>query len=91
VTDLKNTGGINSAWIDELVGHESTYRRSEGERYTKRIYLPILKKLVNSITIQADLAHLRYTESRGVPAPNRDAEIARFVALAEKEMKKKAR
>jgi hypothetical protein len=65
VTDLKNIGGINSAWIDELVGHESTYRRSEGERYTKRIYLPILKKLVNSITIQADFAHLRYGAERG--------------------------
>jgi hypothetical protein len=32
-TALKNSPGVNSAWIDELIGHESTYRRSEGDRY----------------------------------------------------------
>ncbi len=90
-TDLKNMAGINQAWIDELIGHESIIRRSEGERYTKRILLPILRRLVNAIEIKADLSHLRYLGTRGVAAPKRDAELARHVALAEKEMKKKAK
>jgi len=88
-TDLKNLPSTNQAWIDELMGHESTIRRSERERYTKQINLPILQKLVNSIRINADLSHLRYAGVAGVMAPNRDHELARFVALAEREMKKK--
>jgi len=83
--------GISLAWIDELIGHESIVRRSEGERYTKKILLPILKRLVDSVKINADLSHLRYTGERGVSAPKHDAELARFVALAEKEMRKKAK
>jgi hypothetical protein len=90
-TDLKNLPSINQAWIDELIGHESTIRRSEGERYTKQIYLPILRKLVNSIGINANLSHLRYAGPAGVAAPNRDRELALFMALAEREMKKKAK
>jgi len=90
-TDLKNLPSTNQAWIDELIGHESTIRRSEGERYTKQINLPILRNLVNSIRINADLTHLRYAGAAGVAAPNRDHELARFVALAEREMKKKAK
>ena len=82
---------INQAWIDELIGHESTIRRSEGERYTKQILLPILQRLVNSIRINADLSHLRYSGEIGVAAPSRDQELARFAALAEKEMRKKAK
>ncbi|MDA9452311.1 hypothetical protein [Bradyrhizobium sp. CCBAU 21360] len=90
-TDLKNAPGIKSAWIDELIGHESIIRRSEGDRYTKKILLPILRRLVNSISIAADFSHLRYVGSRGEPAPNRDQELAHFTALAEREMKKKIR
>jgi hypothetical protein len=90
-TDLKNLPSTNQAWIDELIGHESTIRRSEGERYTKQINLPILQNLVNSIRINADLSHLRYAGAAGVASPNRDHELARFVALAEREMKKKAK
>ena len=90
-TDLKNLPSTNQAWIDELIGHESTIRRSEGERYTKQINLPILQRLVNSIRINADLSHLRYAGATGVAAPNRDHELARFVALAEREMSKKVK
>jgi hypothetical protein len=91
-TDLKNSEeNFSTAWIDELIGHESTYRRSEGDRYTKKIYLPILHRLVNSIRINADLDHLRYSGERGVAAPRRDTELALFTALAEKEMRKKWR
>jgi hypothetical protein len=90
-TDLKNLPSTNQAWIDELIGHESTVRRSEGERYTKQIHLPLLQNLVNSIRINADLSHLRYAGVVGVAAPNRDHELARFVAHAEREMKKKAK
>jgi len=35
------------------------------------------------------LSHLRYAGAAGVAAPDRDHELARFIALAEKEMKKK--
>jgi hypothetical protein len=89
-TALKNLQGINSAWIDKLIGHESTVRRSEGERYTKEIYLPILRRMVNSITINADLSHLRYTGQKGIRPAGRDKELELFTALAEKEMRKKA-
>lgn len=88
-TDLKNTAGINTAWIDELIGHESIIRRSEGDRYTKKILLPILRRLVNSISIAADLSHLRYHGVRGEPAPDRDRELLRFTVIAEREMEKK--
>jgi hypothetical protein len=90
-TDLKNLPSTNQAWIDELIGHESTIRRSEGERYTKQILLPILRRLVDSIRINADLSHLRYIGEAGVASPNRDREILRFVALADREMKKKVK
>jgi hypothetical protein len=89
-TTLKNIAGINSAWIDEVIGHESIIRRSEGERYTKAILLPNLKLCLDKITINADLSHLLYKGPRGVPAPGRDREIALYVALAEREMRKKA-
>jgi hypothetical protein len=46
---------------------------------------------VNSVHIPADLGHLRFAGERGVVAPKRDAELALFKALAENEMKKKAR
>jgi hypothetical protein len=89
-TDLKNAD-LNSAWIDELIGHESVIRRSEGERYTKRILLPILRRLVNAIKINADLSHLAYGGQPGVASPSRDKDLARFVALAQREMMKKAK
>jgi hypothetical protein len=37
------------------------------------------------------LSHLRYSGEFGVAAPNRDHDLAKFAALAEKEMKKKAK
>lgn len=89
-TDLKNhKPALSPAWIDELIGHESKFRRSEGDRYTKKIYLPILKGMVDSISIAADLSHLNYAGVRGKPDPSRDRELGMFVALAEKEMAKK--
>jgi len=89
-TALKNAPGIKESWIDELIGHESPIRRSEGSRYTKAIWLPILRRCVNTISINADLSHLKYSGPRNEPAPGRDRELARYVALAEREMKKKA-
>jgi hypothetical protein len=89
-TDLKNHGGLDSAWIDELIGHESAARRSEGERYTKEIYLPVLQRCVNAIKINADLAHLIYSGLRNVAAPGQAKEIAKYVAVANREMNKKA-
>jgi hypothetical protein len=89
-TALKNASGINESWVDELIGHESPIRRGEGSRYTKAIWLPVLRRCVNTIKINADLSHLTYTGPRLVPAPGRDKEIARYVALAEREMRKKA-
>jgi hypothetical protein len=91
-TDMKNknAGGLDAAWIDELIGHESIIRRSEGERYTKQILMPLLRRCVNTIKINADLSHLIYAGPRNVAAPGRDKEILRYVALAEREMRKKA-
>jgi hypothetical protein len=52
--------------------------------------MPILRRGVNRIQINADLSHLLYAGPRNVVPPGRDREIARYVALAEREMKKKA-
>ena len=89
-TQLKNAEGIKEAWVDEVIGHESPIRRSEGSRYTKEIYLPILKRCIDSIAINADLGHLKYFGLRGVASPGRDDRISLYTKLAEREMKKKA-
>lgn len=89
-TELQNADGIKESWIDELIGHESDARKGEGRRYTKAIWLPILRRCVNLIKIDADLTHLNYTGPGGVAAPGRDKEIARYVAIAEREMRKTA-
>jgi integrase len=89
-TQLKNADGIKESWIDEVIGHESPIRRSEGSRYTKEIYLPILKRCIDSITVNADFSHLKYSGQHGVPAQGRDERIVLYVRLAEREMKKKA-
>jgi hypothetical protein len=72
-----------------LIGHISDARKGEGARYTKEIYLPILQRCVEKIKIDVDLSHLYYHGPQGQPAPGRDEEIARYVALAEREMNKK--
>ncbi|WP_083875963.1 site-specific integrase [Caenispirillum salinarum] len=56
-TLLKNTE-LPEGWIDEVMGHESEKRRSEGHRYTKRIWLQNLQKTVNAINLGIDLSHL---------------------------------
>jgi hypothetical protein len=89
-TALQNASGIKEAWIDELIGHVSDARKGEGARYTKEIYLPILQRCVEKIRIDVDLSHLEYRGPKGQPAPGRDEEIARYVAIAEREMNKKA-
>jgi hypothetical protein len=89
-TALQNASGIKEAWIDELIGHVSDARKGEGARYTKEIYLPILQRCVDKIRIDVDLSHLYYRGQQGQPAPGRDKEIARYVAIAEREMNKKA-
>jgi hypothetical protein len=66
--------------------------RPDGQTvYTKKIRLPILRRLVNSISIAADLGHLRYSGVRGKAAPDRDRALARFTSLAERVMEKKRR
>ncbi|MFT3941579.1 hypothetical protein [Rhodopseudomonas sp.] len=88
-TVLRNTQGVNEGWIDELTGHDSEIRRSEGQRYTKVIYENILRDTVNKVVLPVDMAHLRYEGCRGRRAPGAAEEIARFVTLAEREMNKK--
>jgi hypothetical protein len=88
-TALQNADGIKESWIDELIGHESDARKGEGRRYTKAIWLPILRRCVNLIRIDADLSHLKYNGPQGRPAPGRDQEIQRYVTLASREMNKK--
>ena len=63
-TDLKNNPqAFSTAWIGELIGH-----RSEGKRYAKAIALPILGRLVNSITVCGEFGHLRYEGERDMSA-----------------------
>jgi hypothetical protein len=88
-TVLSNTEGVNAGWIDELIGHESIIRRSEGARYTKVVYMPILKRTIDKVRLPVDLSHLKYNSQRGVPADGAADEIKRYVTLAQREMNKK--
>ena len=100
-TALRNMADVNPGWIDEIIGHESEVRRSEGSRYTKAILFTHLRKALDRIVIGVDpynpsktppldFSHLRYDGPRGVQAPGADLEIKRYIALAEREMRKKA-
>ena len=81
---------MNAGWVDELIGHDSPIRRSEGARYTKSIFMANLKRTIDKITISADLSKLYYTGQHGVCAPGTAEEIAHYTTLAVREMSKKA-
>jgi len=89
-TSLRNTDGVNAGWIDELIGHDSQVRRSEGARYTKSIFMANLKRTVDKVAIGVDLSKLYYSGPRGVQAAESGDDIARYLALAQREMNKKS-
>jgi hypothetical protein len=99
-TQLRNLDGVNPGWVDEILGHDSEVRRSEGARYTKAIFLTRLRKALDRVTIGVDpynpsttppldFSHLYYKGTRGVPAPGAADAIKEYVRLAEREMRKK--
>lgn len=88
-TVLSNTQGINSGWVDELIGHDSIIRQSEGSRYTKGLYMSILKQTIDKVRLPSDLSHLKYTGQHGLPASGAAEDIDRYVELARREMNKK--
>jgi hypothetical protein len=77
-TTLRNVADVNAGWVDELIGHDSPIRRSEGARYTKSIFMANLKRTIDKITISADLTKLYYTGQHGVCAPGTAEEIVRY-------------
>jgi porphobilinogen deaminase len=77
-TTLRNVADVNAGWVDELIGHDSPIRRSEGARYTKSIFMANLKRTIDKITISADLSKLYYTHQQGVCAPGTAEEIVRY-------------
>jgi Domain of unknown function (DUF6538) len=100
-TQLQNLPDVNPGWVDEILGHESPLRRSEGARYNKGIFLHLLRGVLDRIAIgvdpynpsktpPVDFSHLTYAGPRGVPAPGAAEEIAEYVRLAQREMRKKA-
>jgi hypothetical protein len=100
-TQLRNLEGVNTGWVDEILGHESPVRRSEGARYTKAIFLTRLRDALDRVTIgvdpynpsttpPVDFSHLYYNGTRGVPAPGAADAMKEYVRLAELEMRKKA-
>jgi hypothetical protein len=89
-TALRNVADVNAGWVDELIGHDSPIRRSEGARYTKSIFMANLKRTIDKIAISADLSKLYYIGEHGVCAPGTAEEIERYTALAVREMSKKA-
>jgi integrase len=88
-TELKNISGVNSAWIDELLGHESSARKSEGDRYTKLIYQEILWDTINKVTFPVDMSHLYYDGKRGYQAPGALKQISVYAKHANQEINKK--
>jgi hypothetical protein len=89
-TTLRNVDGVNPGWIDELIGHDSPVRRSEGARYTKSIFMANLKRTIDKVAIGVDLSKLYYSGPPGVQATGAAEDIARYVTLAEREMNKKS-
>jgi hypothetical protein len=89
-TALRNITDVTAGWVDELIGHDSPIRRSEGARYTKSIFMANLKRTIDKITISADLSKLYYTGPRGVRAPGTAEDLVRYTTLAVREMNKKA-
>jgi hypothetical protein len=88
-TTLRNIEGVNPGWIDELIGHDSPVRRSEGARYTKSIFMANLKRTIDKIAFGVDLSKLYYSGPRGMQAAGAAENIAHYVTLAEREMNKK--
>ncbi len=88
-TALRNVSDVNPGWVDELIGHDSPIRRSEGARYTKSIFTANLKRTIDKVTIGVDLAKLYYAGPKSVQAAGAAEDIARYVRLAEREMNKK--
>jgi hypothetical protein len=62
---------LGAAWIDEPIGHDSIIRQSEGARYTKGVYLSILKRTIDKVRLPLDLSHLKYSGQRGGACPRR--------------------
>ena len=89
-TALRNFSDVNAGWVDELIGHDSPIRRSEGARYTKSIFMANLKRTIDKVTISADLSKLYYTGQQGVCAPGAAEDIVLYTTLAVREMSKKA-
>lgn len=89
-TALRNCSDVNPGWVDELIGHDSPIRRSEGARYTKSIFMANLKRTIDKVTIGTDLSELCYSGPRDMQAAGAAEDIARYVKLAEREMNKKA-
>jgi integrase len=89
-TDLENQLGLNPGWADEITGHDSAIRRSVRSLYTKGVRLSLLRDMLDKVRFRGDDRLPRYDGPRGVPAPGATGEIARYVALAEREMRKKA-
>ena len=88
-TALRNVSDVNPGWVDELIGHDSPIRRSEGARYTKSIFMANLKRTIDKVTIGVDLAKLYYAGPKSVQAAGAVEDITRYVKLAEREMNKK--
>ena len=90
-TQLKNTEGLNNSWIDELIWPWSLIRRSEGSRYTKEIYLPILRRCVDTITIDATTSPTSNIVASAAQrrARSRPGNRTYCLAIADKEMERK--
>ena len=70
---------VNRGWVDELIGHNSPIRRSEGARYTKSIFMANLKRTIDKVTIGVDLSKLYYSGPHGMRAAGAAEVIARYV------------
>ncbi|MCX7322647.1 MAG: hypothetical protein NT113_25310 [Hyphomicrobiales bacterium] len=89
-TALRNFPDVNAGWVDELIGHDSPIRRSEGARYTKSIFMMNLKRTIDKVTIDVDLSKLYYMGRQCICAPGSAVNIASYTTLALREMRKKA-
>lgn len=89
-TALRNFSDVNPGWVDELIGHDSPIRRSEGARYTKSIFMANLKRTIDKVATGVDLSKLYYCGPPGAQAVGTAADIARYLTLALREMNKKA-
>jgi hypothetical protein len=84
-TDLKNHDGLDTAWIDELIGINRPPQGARASATPRKFTC----RFCSDASTRSKSMHLVYSGPRGIAVPGNAKEIAKYVAPAEREMDKK--